>query len=58
MFQDLVLNPLYLFEVFTFTCEYKEVKMIRDIGGRFYSNRLELSCEELKKIVDDLKGEM
>jgi len=54
LFQDLVLNPLYLFEVFTFTCEFKEEKIIRDIGGRFYSNRLELSCEELKKNVDDL----
>ena len=26
LFQDLVLNPLYLFEVFSFTCEYKEEK--------------------------------
>ena len=58
LFQDSVLNPLYLFEVYSFTCEYKEAKIIRDIGGRFYSNRLELKCEELKKIVDDLKGEV
>ena len=58
LFQDSVLNPLYLFEVYSFTCEYKEAKIIRDIGARFYSNRLELKCEELKKIVDDLKGEV
>ena len=58
MFQDLVLKPLYLFEVFTCTCEYKEEKIIQDIGGRFYSNRVKLSCEELKRTVDDLKGEL
>ena len=58
LLQDLVLNPLFLYEVFSFTCEYKEAKIIRDIGGRFYSNQLELKCEELKKIVDDLKREV
>ena len=57
LLQDLVLNPLYLFEISTFTCEYKKQKIIRDFGGRFYSNRLKLECEELKKIVDDLKEE-
>ena len=38
LLQDLVLNPLYLFEISTFTCEYKKQKIIRDFGGRFYSN--------------------
>ena len=51
-------NPIYLFEIFTFTCEYKEEKIIRDIGGRFYNNRVKLSCEELKRTMDDLKGEL
>ena len=58
LFRDIVLNPIYLFEIFTFTCEYKEEKIIRDIGGRFYSNRVKLSCKELKRTVDDLKGEL
>ena len=55
LLQDQVLNPLYLFGISTFTCEYKKHKIIRDFGGRFYSNRLKLECEQLRKIVDDLK---
>ena len=58
LLQDLVLNPLYLFEISSFTCDYKERKIIRDFGRRFYSNRLELDCKELKQTVDDLKEEV
>ena len=58
LLQDLVLNPLYLFEISSFTCDYKERKIIWDFGGRFYSNRLELDCKELKQTVDDLKEEV
>ena len=57
LLQDQILNPLYLHSISSFTCEYKERKIIRDFGGRFYSNRLRLECGELKKIVDDLKEE-
>ena len=57
LLQDQILNPLYLFEISTFTCEYKGQKIIRDFGGRFYSNRSKLDCKELQKIVEDLKEE-
>ena len=58
LFQDLVLNPIYLFDILTFACYYKGEKIFRDIGGRFYSNWVNLRCGELKKTMDNLKGEL
>ena len=53
--RKITLNPIYLLEFFTFTCGYGGKNIIRDFGGIFCSNKLKLTCEGLKRMMENMK---